>query len=133
VTKNREYNCKIWEAARATTAAPTFFRRIKIGPKGSAIEYEDAGLGYNNPIKQVIAERARVFGNVSEVDCIVSIGTGEAKSTGYEAPNAFQKWLPTKLVSVLKTMVTDCSKTAEEMAIQYKNIPALRHRTMMNY
>ena len=43
VTKNGSYNCKIWEAARATTAAPTFFKRIKIGSLASGVEYVDAG------------------------------------------------------------------------------------------
>jgi patatin-like phospholipase/acyl hydrolase len=37
---------KIWEAARATTAAPTYFPRMKLGKH----DYVDGGLGYNNPI-----------------------------------------------------------------------------------
>ena len=60
--KQGVYNCTIWEAGRATSAAPTFFKRIKIGPTGSGVEYVDAGLGCNNPVKQVVAEAARVFG-----------------------------------------------------------------------
>jgi patatin-like phospholipase/acyl hydrolase len=35
---------KIWEAARATSAAPTYFRGIKLG----GVEYVDGGLGFNN-------------------------------------------------------------------------------------
>ncbi len=77
MAKSKEYNCRIWEAARATSAAPTFFKRIEIGPSGSGIEYVDAGLGCNNPIKQVIEEAVRVFGEDSEVACIVSIGAGQ--------------------------------------------------------
>jgi len=38
-------NCKIWEAARATSAAPNFFKRIEIG---RAQPYIDGGLGRNN-------------------------------------------------------------------------------------
>ncbi|KAI9813961.1 MAG: hypothetical protein M1826_002339 [Phylliscum demangeonii] len=38
VRDNASANCKIWEAARATTAAVTFFRRIAIGQEGSAPE-----------------------------------------------------------------------------------------------
>jgi patatin-like phospholipase/acyl hydrolase len=34
VRENASVNCKIWEAARATTAAPTFFKRIAIGEEG---------------------------------------------------------------------------------------------------
>jgi len=43
--------CKIWQAARATSAAPTFFKRIKIGRKQ---EYIDGGMGCNNPSEVVL-------------------------------------------------------------------------------
>ncbi|KDR66070.1 hypothetical protein GALMADRAFT_28572, partial [Galerina marginata CBS 339.88] len=43
-------NCKIWEAARATSAAPTFFKRIEIGRDQPFI---DGGLGRNNPSRVV--------------------------------------------------------------------------------
>ncbi|KIM42400.1 hypothetical protein M413DRAFT_43952, partial [Hebeloma cylindrosporum] len=42
--------CKIWEAARATSAAPTFFKRIEIG---RAQPFIDGGLGRNNPSRVV--------------------------------------------------------------------------------
>jgi patatin-like phospholipase/acyl hydrolase len=37
---------KIWQAARATTAAPTYFPRMEL----DGCEYIDGGVGYNNPI-----------------------------------------------------------------------------------
>jgi patatin-like phospholipase/acyl hydrolase len=39
-------NYKIWEAARATTAAPTYFPRMKLDD----YEYIDGGVGFNNPV-----------------------------------------------------------------------------------
>lgn len=36
---------KIWEAARATSAAPAYFERLKY--KGE--EFIDGGMGWNNP------------------------------------------------------------------------------------
>lgn len=128
VAKSKEYNCCIWEAGRATSAAPTFFKRITIGPPGSGVEYVDAGLGCNNPVKHVIAEAARVFGENAQVGCIVSIGTGQSGSVGYAKPDGFQKWLPTKLIHVLRKIATDCGKTAEEMEQKYKNLPGIYHR-----
>ena len=128
VAKNKEYNCTIWEAARATSAAPTFFKRIKIGPPNSAVEYVDAALGFNNPIKEVIAEAARVFVESSQVSCMVSIGTGQRGIVGYDKPDAFQKWLPTRLVDVLKKIATDCDKTAQEMEQRFKNFPHIYYR-----
>ena len=128
VAKNKEYNCTIWEAARATSAAPTFFKRIKIGPSGSGIEYVDAGIGCNNPVKQVIAEAARVFGEDARIAGIVSIGTGQSGSVGLARPDAFQKWLPTDLVRVLREIATDSGRVAEEMESKYSKAPGLYTR-----
>ncbi|KAK0234828.1 acyl transferase/acyl hydrolase/lysophospholipase [Armillaria nabsnona] len=60
---NQGPDCKIWEAARATTAAPTFFKAIKIaGFVGFGPDYVDAGLGFNNPTKEVRDEAKELFG-----------------------------------------------------------------------
>ncbi len=60
---NQGPDCKIWEAARATTAAPTFFKAIKIaGPGGFGPDYVDAGLGFNNATKEVRDEAKELFG-----------------------------------------------------------------------
>ena len=128
VAKNKKYNCCIWEAARATSTAPTLFKKISIDPRGSNVEYIDAGLGYNNPVKQVITEAARVFEDNVPVACVVSIGTGQKGSVGLARPDAFQKLLPTKLINVLKEMATDSCKTAEEMEQKYKNVRDIYYR-----
>lgn len=39
-------DCKIWEAGRATSAAPVYFEPIKVG----AYTLVDGGLSANNPI-----------------------------------------------------------------------------------
>src|ERR1700690_2286849 len=77
VRSNQSYNCEIWEAARATSAAPTFFKRIRIGEKGLEEEFVDGGLGCNNPIRQVLEEAEIAFGPGRRIACIVSIGTGQ--------------------------------------------------------
>ena len=128
VAKNKEYNCTIWEAARATSAAPTFFKRIKIGPDGSGIEYVDAGIGCNNPVKEVITEAARVFEEHAPVAGIVSLGTGQSGSVGFAKPDGFQKLLPTNLISVLKEIATDSGLVAEETERKYKNVSGLYTR-----
>jgi hypothetical protein len=62
--------CGIWEAARATSAAPSFFKPMTI--KSST--YVDGGLGYNNPAKLALIEAGRIW--VGRDVCLVSIGTG---------------------------------------------------------
>jgi hypothetical protein len=65
---------KIWEAARAATAAPVYFRPLELNGR----KFVDAGAGYNNPSAEVYHE---VTKNIPEykgwpVACFISIGTG---------------------------------------------------------
>src|SRR5215471_3391447 len=70
-------NCCIWEAARATTAAPTFFKRISIGEPGQAkTEFVDGALKCNNPTELVIGDARQLFGDTQRVGMVVSVGTG---------------------------------------------------------
>lgn len=68
---------KIWQVARATSAASSFFEPITFGDEG----FVDGATGANNPISQLWAEAKDIWGedgaNFEEkVKCLVSIGTG---------------------------------------------------------
>lgn len=70
-------SAKIWEAARATSAATTFFEPITISDE----TFVDGATGANNPIQHMWSEAADVWGlqdNQLEnnIKCLVSIGTG---------------------------------------------------------
>lgn len=65
------FQARIWEAARATSAAPTFFCPIVIND----VEYSDGGIGFNNPVKEAIAEVGWIWPN-RPIGCLLSIGTG---------------------------------------------------------
>src|SRR5580704_4178335 len=78
VSKNESFDCTIWEAVRATMAAPSFFKGIDIGGPGSKERFIDGGLGCNNPIAQVFEEAELVFPDRS-VACVISIVTGQAE------------------------------------------------------
>jgi hypothetical protein len=120
------YNCTICEAGRATSAAPTFFKRIKIGNLRE--EFIDAGMGCNNPVRYLVEEARREFGPVREASCIVSIGTGKPRLAGFEAPGLFQRGLPLDLIKVLASMATDSEAEALAMKTRYQNCPGLYHR-----
>ncbi|KAG6906706.1 hypothetical protein DXG01_012530 [Tephrocybe rancida] len=69
----------IWEAARATSAAPTYLPPITI--KG--VEFVDGGLHFNNPSLLLLLEANAVlgidkagFGIVRHLELLLSIGTG---------------------------------------------------------
>lgn len=79
-TKFRTYNisnnfrgCKIWEVARTTSAATTFFPSISCSEQG--IEFINAGFGHNNPTEILLSEVEDIF-NSQDFDCVLSIGTG---------------------------------------------------------
>ena len=121
VRENAGANCKIWEAARATTAAPTFFKRITIEDDGGAQEaFLDGALRFNNPAQLVLNEAGSIFGSNSKLGCLISIGTGHAGIIGLSKPDPFQKSLPTEMVGVLKRIATNCEQTAHELARQFR-------------
>ncbi|KAG8742964.1 hypothetical protein FRC10_000586 [Ceratobasidium sp. 414] len=70
--EDRSFEFKIWEAARATTAAPAYFERISLGGE----DYVDGGLQVNNPVIPTLAEGMVSFGKARTVGCLLSIGTG---------------------------------------------------------
>ncbi|RDW56410.1 hypothetical protein BP6252_14164 [Coleophoma cylindrospora] len=73
------YDCKIWEAASATAAAPMYFKGVQFNQKGE--KWCDGGLRRNNPINEALAELSRERDwKYKKVGCVLSLGTGVAKS-----------------------------------------------------
>lgn len=66
-----EIPCTILQAARATSAAPTYFPEMEIDED----MYVDGGIGYNNPSEEAIREARRIWPE-RQIGCLVSIGTG---------------------------------------------------------
>jgi hypothetical protein len=87
------FQVKIWEAARATSAAPTFFEPVLI----SGRPYGDAGTGWNNPTVEAIAEVRKIWPD-RPIGCLLSIGTGleKVKKLGDGASESYS-WLLSKL------------------------------------
>ncbi|RDL38651.1 uncharacterized protein BP5553_02991 [Venustampulla echinocandica] len=81
---------KIWEAARATSAAPTYFDPITIGPYSTS--FVDGGLKSNNPVYQTLkcAENLWEMKEGERIDeqiqSLVSVGTGAGKPFGASVP-----------------------------------------------
>lgn len=73
----------IWQVARATSAAPGYFRPISI-PKGNGhgtqehTKFKDGGFGTNNPSRETYYDIVNKHGGHSKsIGIFVSIGTGE--------------------------------------------------------
>lgn len=75
-SKNKRADtCFIWQAARATTAAPTYFPPITIDEPKPPASYIDGGLKHNNPSALAIEEAGLLWPTVKRFT-LVSIGTG---------------------------------------------------------
>lgn len=75
---------KIWESCRATSAAPSFFDPIAIGPFRE--EFVDGGTGTNNPVWALWEEAQSTWGPEPigrKIQCLVSIGTGMPSLKGF--------------------------------------------------
>jgi hypothetical protein len=131
--KDPGYNCAIWEACRATSAAPTLFKRIQIGEPGLEEDFVDAGLGCNNPVQELVQEATREFGEEKDVGCIVSIGAGKPNFTGFKKLSfGFQRGLPLDLIEALASIATDSEIEAAEMRGRFRYCPGLYHRLNMD-
>lgn len=107
-TTEEPFNCTIWEAARATSAAPTFFAPIKF-PNG--MKFRDGGLVANKPIFELINEVRKKY-PTRDISAIVSLGTGVSSSMK----------LGRGLVSVAKPcskIAMNTEKMADSFATQY--------------
>lgn len=63
----------IWEAIRATTAAPTYFKPIHIGP----VRFVDAAFGGFNDPGLVVQSQAQKIWPDRKIDVFLSLGTGQ--------------------------------------------------------
>jgi hypothetical protein len=65
----------VWEAGRATSAAPTFFGPINVSIDTSMRECSDGATIANNPSYAGIMEASRLW-DPADIDLVVSLGTG---------------------------------------------------------
>lgn len=112
---------KIWEALRATSAAPTFFEEMQFGtPK---VTYLDGGVGFNNPCAEV-AYAAKACWEGRDLGVIVSVGTG---LQSIPSVKKIASWLPfglgtdISLASALAGMATSTARVDNEMKRMYYN------------
>jgi hypothetical protein len=68
------HDIPIWKVARATSAAPPYFKPMKI----DGLEYLDGGFGANNPCVEIYDEVRRMNNNSDKcAKVVLSIGTGQ--------------------------------------------------------
>lgn len=103
----------VWEVARATSAATTFFKSIKVGR--DEIEFVDAGFGYNNPCEALVKEAERVFPGHTAVQ-ILSLGTGLGDVVTIEDGQLHGRL---SILEALKKMASSSKKVAASMDYRF--------------
>ncbi|KAL1841262.1 hypothetical protein VTJ49DRAFT_7264 [Mycothermus thermophilus] len=122
-------NILIWEAARATTAAPTFFKPQVIG--GEA--YVDGALGANNPVDYLLREAIQEFGSWRRLGCVVSIGTGTREVGLSDGPLEQRRAFMVagkimRLVRVMKATLTDSETEHQRLSARLGSSPGAYFR-----
>lgn len=88
----------IWQAGRATSAAPTLFDRLNYSDKS----YTDGGTIANNPTKEAIYEATSLW---PERDIALIFGIGTGPSTDLTLANAPREYLPSWVIHYLKFLL----------------------------
>ena len=103
------YDCPVWEAVRATSAAPLFFEPVTL--KTSRATFVDGGVRANNPIFEVASEAGRIWPG-REIGSLVSLGTGTVFVKRFDPKKS-------KLHEVLKSLA-DIAMDADGRAREWK-------------
>jgi hypothetical protein len=131
------FDGKIWEAARATSAAPTFFAPVRV----AGVKYGDGGTGWNNPTREAINEARVIWPNL-DIGCLISIGTGEdlplqlVEAENLPTTNIWQRFLNPvnpatafmiEVAKYCKDALTNC-KTVHDDILQNQDRDDIRGR-----
>lgn len=109
----------IWQAARATSAATSFFDDIEIGDE----EFVDGATPANNPIMELWSEASDMFLNKrdggrtleGDLSCLVSVGTGIPTLMPFGDD-------PLNITKALVKIATDTEKRAQDFVKHHQKL-----------
>ncbi|KAJ7448708.1 acyl transferase/acyl hydrolase/lysophospholipase, partial [Mycena latifolia] len=111
------HDCKIWEAARATSAMPRLFKPMEIGRGGVRTKYIGGGVWNNKPTSLVVAEAQQMYPS-QPIILVVSIGSGHPDTIQIlRSPSL------TAFAKTLKSIATDCERIHEDNARRFRSSP----------
>ncbi|KAF8596393.1 FabD/lysophospholipase-like protein [Ceratobasidium sp. AG-I] len=120
VPANQGPDCTIVEAARATTATPGIFKRAQIKEHGVTVSYIGGALECNNPTDKLLLDMSLIFPE-RPIACVLSIGSGQIHSVNVPESKICLAPLPSKLLPVVRAMLTDCEKTHQDLARRFEH------------
>ena len=114
------HDIPIWQVARATSAAPTYFKPVVI----DGLEYLDGGFGANNPCAEIYHEVKKMNNNAEKcVSFILSIGTGKNNNVSrFHGQGMSRYW---NYLNFARKWATDSERTHDQMT-QYGEISTFK-------
>lgn len=113
----RATDCTIIEAARATSAAPTYFDAITITfpSTNTRCVFLDGGVGHNNPSPLALTEANGIWPGRT-IKLLLSIGTGVAPPVRYKAHSRFNRLKAAiEAAKLASEIATQCGITHEDL------------------
>lgn len=123
---HRNHDCFLWEALRATSAAPLFFEPITL--EASKATFVDGGVRANNPIDQLASEARQLWPERS-IGCLVSLGTGVKLPQGF-SPNKSRLH---EALQSLADIATDADNKAREFRDTREGRELIRSKRYFRY
>ena len=107
----------IWKVARAASAAPSYFKPMKLEGKS----YIDGGFGANNPTSEALSSIRQLHDNKSDaVQVLISIGTGQDHvNRRTRARHYYHKMWSN--VKTMRAMATDTEDVHRQMLSDMKD------------
>ena len=104
------HDIPIWKVARATSAAPTYFKPMRI----DGLEYLDGGFGANNPCVEIYDEVRKMNNNSDKCASIVlSVGTGKNNKMNRFSGRGLSRYL--NYMNFARKWASDSEKTHADM------------------
>ena len=111
----REDNYPIWQVARATSAAPLYFKSIRLNDDDEKFELIDGGFGANNPSEEAFRSVKQLHNrNPKAVRVLVSIGTGMNLEHGQNPKAGYRLYW--RYANAAAKWATDSEKTHETVS-----------------
>jgi patatin-like phospholipase/acyl hydrolase len=122
--------CAIWEAARATTAAPTFFLPIKFRNRTGG-EFVDGGIDCNNSTKVLIKE-AKAYHRMKDYTatrptCVISISMGQKDLIQLDKPASIF-WFKDRIGLSIAPALAATSQTMRRSTMKYHSLQSRARR-----
>ncbi|KAJ7803101.1 FabD/lysophospholipase-like protein, partial [Mycena olivaceomarginata] len=120
-------DCTIWQAGRATSAALTFFKQVKIGCPGMEETFLDGGMGHNNPTAALLLE-AKVLFPDKQIACIASLGTRQPHTINVWKPSLLNWLIPLDVIKAIQKISKDCDKEHQSLSHRFDGVEKLYFR-----